>query len=54
MRWLEKSYAKILERFRLELVETHGLIDDEIDICLGLATEDLAGGNIYRDLAADL
>jgi RNA polymerase sigma-70 factor len=51
MRWLEKCYAKVLQTFRRELETTHGLNQDEIEICLGLATEDLAGPNIYRNLS---
>lgn len=52
MRWLEKCYAKVLQRFRDELTNVHKLRDDEIDICLGLATQDLAGADIYRSLAS--
>ncbi len=52
MRWLEKSYAKVLRTFRAELKEQHGLNEDEIEACMGLATKDLAGGELYRDLAA--
>lgn len=52
MRWLEKSYASILETFRSELASTHGLNRDEIAICQDLAVEDLAGPDIYRNLAA--
>lgn len=50
MRWLEKSYAKVLQLFRTDLVSTHHLNDDEIEICLGLATEDLAGTSFFRNL----
>lgn len=50
MRWLEKSYAKILQIFRAELGSTHDLSREEIEICLGLATQDLAGSNIFRNL----
>lgn len=52
MRWLEKCYAKVLQIFRDELTNVHKLRDDEIDICLGLATQDLAGADIYRSLAS--
>lgn len=52
MRWLEKSYSKVLRSFRHELTNVHGLKDEEIEICISLATRDLAGGNVYRDLAA--
>lgn len=50
MRWLEKSYGKVLAIFRTELRETHRLGDEEIEICLALATRDLAGNGIYRHL----
>ena len=51
MRWLEKSYARVLQLFRSELSEKGGLGHDEIDICLGLATEDLAGNNFFKNLS---
>lgn len=50
MRWLEKSYAKVLQTFRGELVNVYSLTNDEIDICLDLATQDLAGSDLYRSL----
>ncbi|MGI8641980.1 MAG: hypothetical protein ACR2MG_18780 [Pyrinomonadaceae bacterium] len=50
MRWLEKSYAKVLSFFRAELHNTHNLSDKEIEICLELATQDLASPNLYRNL----
>ena len=52
MRWLEKSYAKVLQIFREELTTVHNLKMEEIDICLGLATQDLAGRDLYKNLAA--
>lgn len=51
MRWLEKSYARVLQLFKAELAEKSSLGPDEIDICLGLATEDLAGNNLFRNLS---
>ncbi len=51
MRWLEKSYSKVLTDFRLELQKTHDLREEEIEICLGLATQDLAGRNLYKHLS---
>jgi RNA polymerase sigma-70 factor, ECF subfamily len=51
MRWLEKSYAMILQRFREELHKTHGLKAQEIDICMELATQDLAGNSLFRNLS---
>lgn len=52
MRWLEKSYAKILKMFRSELQTTHKLVEEEIEICMQLATQDLASPNLYRNLTA--
>jgi hypothetical protein len=52
MRWLEKCYAHVLERFRGELTTKHGLKPEEIEICMDLAVQDLAGGNIYQNLTA--
>lgn len=53
MRWLEKSYAKVLASFRAELQKAHDLREEEIEICLGLATQDLAGPNLYRHLSVN-
>lgn len=50
MRWLEKTYGKVLELFTNELTGTHGLKKEEIEICMELATKDLASPNIYRNL----
>lgn len=50
MRWLEKSYAKVLRDFRAELESKHHLKNEEIEICLELATEDLANSHLYRNL----
>jgi hypothetical protein len=50
MRWLEKSYAKVLENFHCELRATHNLSDEEIEICTELAGQDLAASNLYRSL----
>ncbi|CAN5482542.1 hypothetical protein BH18ACI1_BH18ACI1_23440 [soil metagenome] len=50
MRWLEKNYAKVLKIFRTELLTTHGLSEKEIEICMKLATQDLASPNLYRNL----
>lgn len=51
MRWLEKSYGKVLQSFRTEL-HAKGLKGEEIEICMELATQDLAGSNFYRNLTA--
>lgn len=50
MRWLEKCYAKVLHDFRAELASNHELRADEIDICVGLATQDLASKSLFRNL----
>lgn len=52
MRWLEKSYAKVLELFKSELESKHSLTDAEIEICLELATQDLAGDSLFQNLAS--
>ena len=49
MRWLEKVYSSVLKRFRRSL-EARGLSSVQIESCLALATEDLAGGDISRHL----
>lgn len=53
MRWLEKSYSKVLTNFRFELTKTHDMREEEIEICLGLATQDLAGPNLYKHLSVN-
>ncbi len=50
MRWLEKTYSKVLGLFRDELVGKYNLKTEEIEICIELATQDLASPNIYRNL----
>ncbi len=50
MRWLEKSYAKVLKMFRAELQTAHKLSEKELEICMELATQDLASPNLYRNL----
>ena len=50
MRWLEKCYSKTLNHFLFELRETHNFNDKEVEICLDLATKDLASSNLYRNL----
>jgi RNA polymerase sigma-70 factor len=44
MRWLEKAYQKVSERFHTELGTEHGLKPAEIEICMSIATEDLGEG----------
>ncbi len=40
MRWLEKVYRKVSERFHSELAGKHGLKLEEIEICKSIAAED--------------
>jgi RNA polymerase sigma-70 factor len=54
MRWLEKTYKKVLDTFCDELDNKHKLEEKEIDICMELATQDLANPNLYRNLATNL
>ncbi len=51
MRWLEKSYGRVLELFKAELKAEHSLTSAEIEICLELATQDLAANDLFKDLA---
>jgi len=44
MRWLEKVYRKVSDRFHSELKNQHGLNPAEIDICLDIATENFGQG----------
>ncbi len=53
MRWLEKSYARILELFLADLKGSHSMSQKEIDICLDLATQDLSGNNIFARLTSN-
>lgn len=50
MRWLEKVYGKILDRFRTQLVEKDGLTPAEIEMCVEMATQDLATEDVRRHL----
>jgi RNA polymerase sigma-70 factor len=50
MRWLDKSYAKVLQRFKAELEATHHLAPADIEICMGLVTEDLGGKDLFHHL----
>lgn len=52
MRWLEKVYGKILERFRAQLRDKDGLTEEEVELCVEMATEDLAGQDVRRHLVS--
>lgn len=53
MRWLEKSYSKVLQLFKNELRSVHSMREDEIAICMELATRDLANRSLARNLSAN-
>ena len=50
MRWLEKTYARVLELFKTELVNVHSFSQAEIEQCLEMATQDLTAGNLFAGL----
>jgi RNA polymerase sigma-70 factor (ECF subfamily) len=50
MRWLEKVYGKVLEHFRGELKDKEGLKPEEIEMCVEMATEDLAPEDVRQHL----
>lgn len=50
MRWLEKTYGKVLKSFRTQLLTNNGLKEEELDICMEIATQDLASPNLYKNL----
>lgn len=52
MRWLEKAYQKVSERFHAELGKKHGLKPAEIEICMSIATEDLGEGISLNSITA--
>ncbi|MFV0389678.1 MAG: hypothetical protein ACK5NT_13085 [Pyrinomonadaceae bacterium] len=51
MRWLEKTYLKVLVQFKSELTAKHNLESEELEICLSLATKDLAASDLFKNLA---
>lgn len=50
MRWLEKTYAAISDSFRRSLADEYGYNEDEIEVCIRLAMNDLAGPDVYSQL----
>lgn len=50
MRWLERVYGKILERFRTQLIEKDRLTSDEVEMCVEMATDDMASEDVRRHL----
>lgn len=51
MRWLEKTYEKVLRSFRGELTSTAGLKETEIELCMTVAAQDMVHGDISRHLS---
>ena len=50
MRWLERTYSKVMQAFKAELQSKHDLSKEEIDICLDLVHEDLASRSVFQNL----
>ncbi len=50
MRWLEKVYARVHERFRDDLRDKSGFSDEEIAVCIQIAGGDMAPENLRRHL----
>jgi hypothetical protein len=50
MRWLEKSYTSVLKRFREDLASSHGFNEQEIEICIDMATRDISGRSLFENL----
>ncbi len=51
MRWLEKTYGKVLKNFRTTLLTKLALKEEEFEICLEIATQDLATKSLYQNLS---
>ena len=52
MRWLDKTYSKILKLFRDELSVKGGLNEEEIGVCMKIVTDDMAAPGLYQSLTA--
>lgn len=52
MRWLNKCYGKISQRFRLELQSDKGFTPREIESCIELAMEELSETSVFKNLSA--
>ena len=50
MRWLEKTYTRVLELFKAELKDNNPFSAEDIAECLELATGDLTSGNLFAGL----
>lgn len=52
MRWLEKTYEKVLRAFKTELTFNGKLKETEIGLCIEIAAYSFQNENIYRHLSA--
>ena len=50
MRWLEKTYVRVLELFKAELKDNNPFSAEDIAECMELATGDLTSGNLFAGL----
>ncbi len=50
MRWLEKTYARVLELFKADLKENNSFSAEDISECMELAAGDLTSGNLFAGL----
>ena len=51
MRWLDKTYAKILKSFRMVLNKQHKLTPDEIKVCLEMTMTDFDSDDVRKHLS---
>jgi RNA polymerase sigma-70 factor len=51
MRWLERTYQKVLTTFRLELETTNGFSASEIEVCMEIVGSDLGADEIRKQLS---
>lgn len=50
MRWLEKTYEKVLQTFRTQLTEKNNFKQSEINLCVDLAVKDISPASISTHL----
>ncbi|MGI8566964.1 MAG: hypothetical protein ACR2LZ_10845, partial [Pyrinomonadaceae bacterium] len=50
MRWLEKVYAQVHNRFAEELKQKSGLSAEEVSLCVEMAGGGVAPEDLYRHL----
>jgi hypothetical protein len=51
MRWLERTYQKLLSNFKQELASNRGLTASEIEVCLEIAGSEAGAEEIGKHLA---